>query len=85
MKSETLEKIMGKLPEVASPKKQEKEHGSAPHTHDPTVDEKWMNVQKPDMSTGDEWMDSAVTTQPVSGNFSQVDMRSDRKKISHQI
>lgn len=86
MKPETLERLMGKSPpEAALRRKQKEERVSAPDKQDTAVDEKWMNIQKPALSTDGEWMDIDVTTQPASGGNGAVDMCSDRKRSPQQI
>jgi hypothetical protein len=86
MKPKTLERLMGKSPpEAALHRKQKEEPGSAPDKEDAAVDEKWTNIQKPDMSTNGEWMTIDVRTQPASGGNGAVDVYSDRKQSLQQI
>lgn len=85
MKPKAIRRLMGKSPEAALHRKQKEERGSAPDKQDAAVDEKWTNIQTPDMSTDDGWMDIDVRTQPASGGNGAVDMCSDRKQNHHQI
>jgi hypothetical protein len=85
MKPESLGKLMEEnAPEAAVQKKQKIEHNSAPDVGNAAAEERWMAVEKPDMSTSGEWIDVDVTTQPVSGGCALVDLHSDRKQSSHQ-
>ena len=70
--------------QTAVRKNQKIEHDSAPDVGNAAAEERWMAVEKPDMSTGGEWIDVDVTTQPVSGSSVLVDLYSDRKQSSHQ-
>ena len=85
MKPESPGKLMEEnAPEAAVRKKQKMERGSAPDVGNAAAEEKWMAVEKPDVSTGDEWIDVDVTTQPVSSGSALVDLHSDCKQSSHQ-
>ena len=85
MKPESPCKLMEEnAPEAAVRTKQKIEHDSAPDVGNVAAEEKWMVVEKPDMSTGGEWIDVDVTTQPVSGSSVLVDLYSDRKQSSRQ-
>ena len=85
MKPESPGKLMEEnAPEAAVRTKQKIEHDSAPDVGNAAAEEKWMAVEKPDMSTGGEWIDVDVTTQPVSGSSVLVDLYSDRKQSSRQ-
>jgi hypothetical protein len=63
MKPESPGKLMEEnAPEAAVRKKQIIEHDSVPDVGNAAAEERWMAVEKPDMSTGGEWIDVDVTT-----------------------